>query len=184
MEATLDDVCSKIDSSYTIFPKPFKEQNDFLVDDANEMIEEAYLAEDGGKWLIVKALQYRLEAQNRLLKLIEEPPSGVKFIFLVKNRSFLLPTIRSRLPITNSGGKKEQITWQHPNSSSDLAMLLKECENWDKNVAKDKLCAFLEHASKISSQNLNLSNFDKAFELLSLNSRPSIVFAWLLSMKI
>ncbi len=36
-------------------------------------------------------------AQNKLLKLIEEPPPGVIFIFTVQSADILLPTIRSRV---------------------------------------------------------------------------------------
>ncbi|MBO5252696.1 MAG: DNA polymerase III subunit [Clostridia bacterium] len=38
-------------------------------------------------------------AQNKLLKLIEEPPPGVIFIFTVPSADILLPTIRSRAQI-------------------------------------------------------------------------------------
>ena len=36
-------------------------------------------------------------AQNKLLKLIEEPPPGVMFVFTVPSADILLPTIRSRV---------------------------------------------------------------------------------------
>ncbi len=38
-------------------------------------------------------------AQNRLLKLIEEPPPGVHFLFCVPSAEVLLPTVRSRAQI-------------------------------------------------------------------------------------
>lgn len=38
------------------------------------------------------------EAQNALLKLLEEPPAGTLFILTVTNEQALLPTIRSRAP--------------------------------------------------------------------------------------
>ncbi|MBQ9117228.1 MAG: hypothetical protein IJY04_09410 [Clostridia bacterium] len=39
-----------------------------------------------------------VEAQNSLLKVLEEPPSGVYFFLLCENASLLLPTVRSRAP--------------------------------------------------------------------------------------
>lgn len=39
------------------------------------------------------------QAQNALLKLLEEPPEGILFLLLCENSSNLLPTIRSRAPV-------------------------------------------------------------------------------------
>ena len=39
------------------------------------------------------------QAQNALLKLLEEPPDGILFLLLCENAENLLPTIRSRAPI-------------------------------------------------------------------------------------
>ena len=39
------------------------------------------------------------QAQNALLKLLEEPPDGILFLLLCENAGNLLPTIRSRAPI-------------------------------------------------------------------------------------
>ena len=39
------------------------------------------------------------EAQNALLKILEEPPAGVYFFLLCDNSSLLLPTVRSRAPV-------------------------------------------------------------------------------------
>lgn len=36
-------------------------------------------------------------AQNALLKIVEEPPQGVSFIFITSNKELLLPTLLSRL---------------------------------------------------------------------------------------
>jgi DNA polymerase-3 subunit delta' len=148
------------------------------------MIEEAYLAEEGGKWLITKAVQYRPEAQNRLLKLIEEPPNGVNFIILTKSKSFLLPTIRSRLPVLFLNYTKSVSIWNQPKTSLELSAFLKEAEGWNKDVAKEKLTAFLSYVATLDCNKMELLKFDTAYTLLSLNSRPSIVFAWLLSMKV
>lgn len=39
------------------------------------------------------------QAQNALLKIIEEPPSATYFFLLCENSAFLLPTVRSRAPV-------------------------------------------------------------------------------------
>lgn len=48
-------------------------------------------------FLIVRnAERMTLRAQNRLLKTLEEPPSGVRILLLAENAELLTPTIRSR----------------------------------------------------------------------------------------
>lgn len=50
-------------------------------------------------FLINHAEMLTKEAQNALLKLLEEPPKGVYILLLCTNVSALLPTIRSRAPV-------------------------------------------------------------------------------------
>lgn len=50
-------------------------------------------------FVIKDAQTLTVEAQNSLLKILEEPPSGVYFFLLCENASMLLPTVRSRAPI-------------------------------------------------------------------------------------
>lgn len=52
------------------------------------------------KFYIIKdSDKLTVQAQNALLKILEEPPSFVVFILITENASLLLPTIRSRAPI-------------------------------------------------------------------------------------
>ncbi len=51
--------------------------------------------------IIDKAEQMSIEAQNSLLKSLEEPPEGVIFFLLTKDESLLLPTTRSRCWLVN-----------------------------------------------------------------------------------
>lgn len=48
---------------------------------------------------VIHTSDITVEAQNALLKLLEEPPSGVFFYILASRSIFLLPTLRSRLHI-------------------------------------------------------------------------------------
>ncbi|MEF3191044.1 MAG: hypothetical protein K6347_00635 [Campylobacterales bacterium] len=83
-------------SRHRFFPGEEKVR-DFLIDDAHAMIAEAAIASPEPKYLIAIATNYRQEAQNALLKLLEEPPSNVRLILVGLRQSFFLPTIRSRL---------------------------------------------------------------------------------------
>lgn len=52
------------------------------------------------KFYIIKdSDKLTVQAQNALLKILEEPPSFVVFILITENASLLLPTIRSRAPV-------------------------------------------------------------------------------------
>lgn len=50
-------------------------------------------------FIIRQAQTMTTEAQNALLKILEEPPRGVFFFLLCDNASLLLPTVRSRAPV-------------------------------------------------------------------------------------
>lgn len=71
-------------------------QEEFGVEDARNAIQEAYISSDHGKRIVIAASKYTKEAQNALLKVLEESPSGVEFILLGLNKNTFLPTILSR----------------------------------------------------------------------------------------
>lgn len=69
------------------------------VDQIRALRSEAYLSPlsaDGRVFVIDLAHTMNANAQNALLKVLEEPPTGVTFILLAKSASLLLETIRSR----------------------------------------------------------------------------------------
>ncbi len=69
------------------------------VDQIRKLRSEAYLSPlsaDGRVFIINQAHTMNPNAQNALLKVLEEPPAGVVFVLLAKNASLLLETIRSR----------------------------------------------------------------------------------------
>jgi len=79
---------------------PIVREGNFLVDDVKLAIEKAYLASQERTMIILAADNFSEVVQNRLLKVIEEPPPNKEFILLFPSKSIILPTIRSRLPIT------------------------------------------------------------------------------------
>jgi len=69
------------------------------VDDARDLRERAAYAPIAGKYkiyIIDEAHQLTTDANNALLKLIEEPPPHLRFIFATTEPEKILPTIRSR----------------------------------------------------------------------------------------
>jgi len=88
-----------------------KEQpKEFLVEHAQEAIAKAYIASEGLNYIILMAPRFSEIAQNRLLKLLEEPPKNKAFILITESKSALLNTIQSRLPVTvlNDAIKEEE----------------------------------------------------------------------------
>ena len=81
---------------------------DFLLENAKEVAAEAYIAESEPKLLVLGAKNFRVEAQNSLLKIIEEPPKNIFFIIACESKNMLLPTVRSRLVTENRLEKKQR----------------------------------------------------------------------------
>ncbi len=71
----------------------------FGINDARNLIEMAGRLPFSGskKYFVISFTQATREAQNALLKLLEEPTEGTHFFLLVPSHEILLPTLRSRL---------------------------------------------------------------------------------------
>lgn len=77
----------------------FLKEGNFLVQDAAAAMEKAYLASEKRQVILLGADSFSAIVQNKLLKVIEEPPPRKEFILLFRNKAEILPTIRSRLPV-------------------------------------------------------------------------------------
>lgn len=89
-----------------VFNREIKEEegswnlkNSFDLDSAHAVIKEAYISSDEKKTIILPSYNFNNEAQNALLKILEEPPNNIEFIIITQNKNALLPTVRSRLII-------------------------------------------------------------------------------------
>lgn len=67
------------------------------IDNAKEIIAQAYIAEYSQKVVAIFALKFGVEFQNALLKILEEPPKNIIFVIVSPAKNLLLPTVRSRL---------------------------------------------------------------------------------------
>lgn len=69
------------------------------IDEVRTLVEDAYRRPSGTasqRLFVVRAGQLTNEAQQALLKLLEEPPQSSRFFFILPARVSLLPTLRSR----------------------------------------------------------------------------------------
>lgn len=73
------------------------------VDDSRELIRQAHLRTIGSHaFLLCSARTVTHEAQNALLKLLEEPPSRTHLFLCTLHPEHLLPTVRSRVVLIDT----------------------------------------------------------------------------------
>jgi len=167
--------------------KPFRVvrfiEEKFLIEHAKAVLAEAYISESQTKYIVLGAQEFTAVAQNSLLKLLEEPPRNIEFIIISPTKSNLLPTVRSRLPILKVNTTHEVQEIELNLSRIDYAQVfsfLKQNARIKKIEAKEILEAIFNRATVIDMLILTptqLENFDKAYRLLELNSRPQSVLA-------
>ncbi len=157
----------------------------FLVEDAKAVIEEAYLSEESVKYLLIGAVEFNVYSQNALLKILEEPPKNIVFYILAPAKSALLPTIRSRLPVTIEKSKKSLYEIDLNLAKIDVGVVfdfMQKYKHVSKNEAKELVEALYMQAVRqnVQMSEKQLENFDTAYRLLELNARSSSVLLLIL----
>ena len=79
--------------------KTYPKKDKLLVSDSEEIVMESYIKPifADKKVFIIKSIDNSMDsAQNKLLKILEEPPENVYFILTCANSNLVLPTIKSR----------------------------------------------------------------------------------------
>ncbi len=80
----------------------------FSIDDSRQLIAQSSgRGWDGKRNFIIFTQNINTEAQNSLLKLLEEPPAGAVYYLVIPNISFLLPTLKSRLVLVSNKSDRE-----------------------------------------------------------------------------
>ncbi|SFZ98448.1 DNA poymerase III subunit delta' [hydrothermal vent metagenome] len=75
------------------------ETSNFRLPDAKTAIEKAYMTSVERTIIVLAAKSFTADVQNKLLKVIEEPPANKVFILITESKSAILTTIKSRIPI-------------------------------------------------------------------------------------
>ncbi|AFI03807.1 DNA polymerase III subunit delta' [Helicobacter cetorum] len=191
-EASLFENCTKFyteiyekDKNTTI--KTFNK--DFRIEHAKEVIAKASLTHSKLNAFLIGAPSYGIEAQNALLKILEEPPNNVCFIMFAKSPNHVLTTIKSRLV-------KEDRRQKIPLKPLDLDLsrldlkdiyaFLKELdkENFDsRENQREKIESLLEsvnrHNIKLSEQELQAFDLaikaNSSYYKLSYNLLPLLL---------
>lgn len=162
-----------------------EEKDEFLIAQANLAIKEAYIASNEKKYIFLCGSIFRNEAQNSLLKVLEEPPKNVVFILITTSKSSILPTIYSRIPykyLKESTLKEVSPLNIAKLDLKDIYNFIKQNQKISKNDAKDLIESVL---LKVKEQNLlldesQLNIFSKSIKLIELNARPINILTTLL----
>jgi len=161
-------------------------EEDFKVEHAKAVMNEAYIAEEHIKYLLLAAKNFNPISQNALLKLLEEPPRNIELIIITESKSTLLPTVRSRLKIV-----QERSTLLHKEldirlRDLDLALLfefVKAHDRLSKYEAKRLVESLYHRATVIDALTLSekqITIFERSYRLIELNSRLQTVLVTLL----
>ncbi len=164
-----------------------EEKDEFLLAQANLAIKESYISSNEKKYIVLCGKTFRSEAQNSLLKVLEEPPKNIVFIIITNSKSSILPTIFSRIPhkFLKKSVLRNEIDMDISRLDlKELYVFLKENQRINKSDAKKIVEAIL---LKVNSQKIKLTQkelelFSKSIKLLDLNSRPINVLTTLLLM--
>lgn len=91
--------CNKILNKNSVDVKYFGESKNIVVEDSSNIINESYIVplEFNKRYFILKNIdRATISAQNKLLKVLEEPQKFNKFILLTTKEDAVLQTIKSR----------------------------------------------------------------------------------------
>ena len=179
---SIEDSLSKILAVYPIHQTRViknEEKDEFQIEQANKTLKEAYIASNETKYLFLCGATFRVEAQNALLKILEEPPKNIVFILLVSSKNSLLPTIYSRLPYKNLKKVVEKDNIELNIKKLDLKDIYTFIKNSQK-ITKDEAINIVETILiKANKENVKLNQkeldiFFKSIKLLELNSKPTL----------
>ena len=186
IENSRDEILKSIPKhSIRIIENEEEGKTEFQILQAQKTIKEAYIASSSTKYIVLCGSAFRVEAQNALLKVLEEPPRNIIFIILTISKNSILPTIISRVQVRYLKTKKII-----PESSLNLSKLdlkevydfLKQNQRVSKVEAKEIIesIIFTINKNRIQLNQKQLQCFSTSMKLLELNSRPINVLTTIL----
>lgn len=162
------------------------EKETFRVEDAKVVIEKAYMASKEKTIIILAAETFSPLIQNKLLKVIEEPPKNKEFILITERKSTVLDTIKSRLPITVLSQEREDIVLDlniNELSLRDVYTFTQQHKRTNAKVMKSIIESISKKAmvsQKYELDNTTLTLFYNAFLALDVGSPPQFILNTLL----
>lgn len=161
-------------------------EDSFLVEDAALAVEKAYLASEETTVIILAAKLFSPVVQNKLLKVIEEPPPNKEFILITPSKATILATIRSRLPVHVLSKSKEKealgldVTQLSLGSVYAFVQEHKRTNAAEMTRIVEQLSKEAMHSGGFNLDEKTLDLFSNAFKALDMGSPPSFVLNTLL----
>ncbi len=133
------------------------------VDRIREMTADAYVLPNEAArkvYILDEADKMNPQAQNALLKTLEEPPAGVIFLLCVESAGLLLPTVRSRCVELSSNAERNEETEESRKlaetflklaAAGDEAELCRWCLKNDR-LDKTETAAFLASTEELLAE--------------------------------
>ncbi len=154
------------------------------IETAREIISFNQTPYNDEKIALISFNTISLPAQNAMLKVLEEPREGVRFILVTSNKDALIPTVLSRLQIVESKNKSmgdlgnvEMFFEAKPTSRMKLPFIVELLSREDEEGRKDREAIrkfILDLASFSSTQKYINSKFvEEILEMASYASDPS-----------
>lgn len=148
-------------------------KEEFGIDDAHQVIGESFISFEGHKRIIIATDRFNHYAQNALLKVLEEPPSGVEFILLGRNKNGFLPTILSRMIIEDKRERLEILPFSielREMGLKEIYEFLKKAREFSVQEARDQIQSLLY---AIKKADLKLSEYELDFFNEALRAQAS-----------
>ncbi len=184
----IDETVAKLEAQRTHerIVKILEADKAFSVDDAKQVIEKAYMASEETTVIILSAKMFSPIVQNKLLKVIEEPPKNKEFILLTHSKATILDTIRSRLPISVLTEEKDEedltLDLKQLSLSSVYEFIqihkrtdVKKMKNIVERIVKEAMVS-----EKYDLDEKTLSLFSNVYIALDMGSPPPFVLNTLL----
>ena len=155
------------------------EDNELKLPMVKEIKEIAYKTSKNKQTILIKAINLRIEAQNALLKILEETPDNLEFLILTTSKYALLDTIRSRVEIKTLNFEIAEV---EVDINIDRLTTKNIYDILKKDISKQQLKQYI---IKIFKQLKNpnqrvLDNFELAIKLVDLNSDKQALLSLIL----
>ena len=150
------------------------ESDTFTVDDARELGDKARTKAFGErKVFVLRSERYSQEAQNALLKTLEEPVANTHFFILARDVANFLPTIISRVRVVRVEGGAEDTKNVSKFLSATPAKRLDFAKKFDDRA---KLAEFLDSLLvELKGQKVGLDVLKRVLTVREFASDPAVM---------
>ena len=152
---------------------------ELLIETSREIIDKAYFSSERQVLNILSFKSFKIEAQNALLKIFEEPPSGIFFMIVSPSKNLLLPTVRSRFVIEKYNVDRDDYDIKIDFLNFDYADFYSFVNTYS-NIDKEDMLKLLQTIGRKYSHVLkceDLEDFFTCFELVKLNAKNDLILS-------